>query len=158
MIRVLVGRLRYHVRQVPLAQLFVRFAVWGVPCRERHRLARARVASDPARSSMHGEPTEAADLDALPRRQRVGHVLEHELECIVQVLAAERVLAFGQDGDQFGFRDVGGCDGLPVSSSISTKTRRPCVGCQLMPPPRPQALLGDRAGSRRRLARRLQHG
>jgi hypothetical protein len=61
-----------------------------------HLLAAARVAAHARRAAVDREAAEAADLDAVAARQRVGHRVEHGLDGELGVALRELREAFGQ--------------------------------------------------------------
>src|SRR6267378_3623060 len=79
----------------PLAQILAGLA------RERDRLAGLGVAPLAGRTEMQRETAEAADLDALPLRERIAHDLQDLLECELDILRRQMLLLGGNDLDEF---------------------------------------------------------
>src|SRR5204862_5076832 len=84
----------------PLAQILAGLEVRDVLARERHRLAGLGVASLAWRPEMQREAAEAADLDALPLRQRIAHDLQNLLQRELHILRRQVLLLGGDHLDE----------------------------------------------------------
>src|SRR5207237_9153240 len=85
----------------PLAQILAGLEVRNVLARKRHRLAGLGVASLAWRPEMQREAAEAADLDAIPLRERIAHDLQNLLQRQLHVLRRQVLLLGGNDLDEF---------------------------------------------------------
>src|SRR5689334_23690064 len=87
----------------PLPQLLARLEMRDVFARHLHLLARLRVAPRPRGTVVQPEAAEPADLDAIARRQCLGHGVEHRLDRELRVLRSELAMARAQQLDELRF-------------------------------------------------------
>src|SRR6202521_1476709 len=87
----------------PLAQILAGLEVRDVLTRERDRLAGLGVAPLAGRTEVQRETAEAADLDALPLRERIAHDLQNLLQRELDILRRQMLLLGGNDLDEFRF-------------------------------------------------------
>lgn len=84
----------------PIPQLLARLEVRHELAVEAYRLPGLGVATDARGAVVQGKAAEATDLDPVPGRQGLGHLLQHGLDCQLDILRGQLPLMGNDPFDQ----------------------------------------------------------